>query len=748
MTGSPYGARLFANHAKLLADSAISPEVADERGYVTVDTKKRLAELGFAGYQQRIPGMLVPVHDETGTVVLHQYRPDSPRTTRAGRTVKYETPIGATMAVDVPPRIRGQLGDPTIPLWVTEGVRKADSATTVGLCCLALLGVWNWRGTNSHGGKTVLAFWESVALQERRVYLCFDSDVMVKKTVHGALARLGAFLTRRGADVRYAYLPADSGAKVGLDDYLAAGGTAERLRLDARTEPLVTVQEQEQIPEPPPTNTPSDGSAGSDGSGGSKQTHQEPPENGADLLDEVRAHWDRYITVMREFDLDTLTLWPAHTHAAWRLYTTPRLQLDSPVPESGKTTVLEHLNRLAHRPVLASSISSPALLARLVADDPRTLLLDEVDRTLDVKTAPAAGEIIAILNSGYKVGATRPVLVPVTKSGWEVAEMSTFAPVAMAGNQPNLPDDTRSRTIRVLLLPDWQGRAAESDWELIDEQTRVLGARLARWVRQADLSHRPEMPPGVIGRFREKWLPLARVAHAAGGRWPQAVWDLAAADVEEVRQDREGGLAVEKPAVLLLRHIAESWPQGEDFWRTTTMVEQLSLLYPESWGKESSYGKALTLQRLGRLLVKSFRIRSTVEERADKKSPRGYWRSQFESAMGALARPSTSSDGSTGSLSEPPEPSEPAEPPASTASPVQSAFDWPAEEPPDPRRGDVDDDDDDALSPLRTSQSHFEDQPGNTCLLCEQPSDCGVCAECEHQQQLAEWARQAEEEPQ
>jgi hypothetical protein len=69
-----------------------------------------------------------------------------------------------------------------------------------------------------------------------------------------------------------------------------------------------------------------------------------------------------------------------------------------------------------------------------------------------------------------KVGATRPVLVPGKEGQWEVAEMSTFATVAMAGNQPKLPDDTRSRTIRVLLMPDWSGRAEDSDWELIDAE--------------------------------------------------------------------------------------------------------------------------------------------------------------------------------------------------------------------------------------------------------------------------------------
>lgn len=383
-------------------------------------------------------------------------------------------------------------------------------------------------------------------------------------------------------------------------------------------------------------------------------------QDGAALLDDVREWLGRFITVMHAGDLDLLTLWAAHTHLAPALYTTPRLQIDSAVPESGKTTVLEHLERLTYRPVLASSISSPALLARLVGNDPRTLLLDEVDRTLDPKKE-GVGELVAILNSGYKVGATRPTLMPVKGGGWEPAELSTFAPVAMAGNQPALPDDTRTRIVRVLLLPDWQGQAAESDWETIDDPARVLGGRLAAWAEQVRerVAYRPEMPPGVTGRFREKWQPLARVAHAAGGRWPQAAAALAAADVAQVREDREAGLVRQRPHVVLLRHVHEVWPIGQEFSRTGDLVEALIASHPDVWGQESAYGKDLTAQRLGRMLVDHYGIRTGQADPADKNSPRGYRRVQFGAAERALTR----SVGSSGAPVEPPEPPEPPRPP-------------------------------------------------------------------------------------
>ncbi|MBW3637598.1 MAG: DUF3854 domain-containing protein, partial [Armatimonadetes bacterium] len=116
-----------------------------------------------------------------------------------------------------------------MPLLITEGVKKADAAISQGACCLAVLGVWNWRGTNEHGGKTTLPDFDEIAWKgetARDVYLCFDSDCMTKPPVHLALERLGEVIRKRGARLRFVYLPHQpDGSKMGLDDYLALGKT-------------------------------------------------------------------------------------------------------------------------------------------------------------------------------------------------------------------------------------------------------------------------------------------------------------------------------------------------------------------------------------------------------------------------------------------------------------------------------------------------------------------------------------------
>ncbi len=219
------GSTLLPQHRALIDASAIAPAVAEARGYRSVTTKAEMRGLGFGATQCRVPALLIPVHDVHGQLGTYQARPDDPRIWN-GKPLKYETPSGSRMMLDVPPACRTSLGNPSLPLFITEGARKADAAVSHGMCCVAVLGVWNWRGTNAQGGKVALADLDAIALNGRDVYLVFDSDVVAKPAVRSALDRLTEMLRTRGADVKIVWLPNDpGGTKVGLDDFLAAGNT-------------------------------------------------------------------------------------------------------------------------------------------------------------------------------------------------------------------------------------------------------------------------------------------------------------------------------------------------------------------------------------------------------------------------------------------------------------------------------------------------------------------------------------------
>jgi hypothetical protein len=189
---------LAAQHEKmLLEESGISQDVVEARGYRTVETRSELKRLGFSERQCNKPGLLIPVYSPTGDIATYQYRPDQPRIDKKGKSVKYETPSGSRMVLDVHPFARERLGNPVVPLFVTEGIKKGDALVSRGLCTVTLLGVWSWRGRNGDGGLTALAEWDYVALNDREVYIVFDSDVMLKPQVHKAMVRLKAFLESR-----------------------------------------------------------------------------------------------------------------------------------------------------------------------------------------------------------------------------------------------------------------------------------------------------------------------------------------------------------------------------------------------------------------------------------------------------------------------------------------------------------------------------------------------------------------------
>jgi predicted P-loop ATPase len=103
---------------------------------------------------------------------------------------------------------------------------------------VAVSGVWNWRGsigirTNAKGErvpeKGVIPDLDRIAWDGRKTIILFDVDAATNESVRAARRELARELTRRGAEVWIADLPAASGVN-GCDDYLYLFGA---LKLDA-----------------------------------------------------------------------------------------------------------------------------------------------------------------------------------------------------------------------------------------------------------------------------------------------------------------------------------------------------------------------------------------------------------------------------------------------------------------------------------------------------------------------------------
>jgi hypothetical protein len=217
---------LSPSHLDSLRGSGISDDIIRERGYRTVACQSDLMALGFSARQAAAAKnghvLVIPLYGVDGGICGYIARPDSPRIDlKSGKAHKYEFPPKAQQILDVPVGCRDKISNPSIPLFITEGAKKADAAVSAGLTCIDLAGVWNWRGTNTVGGSTALGDWELVALNDRQIYIVFDSDVTIKVGVWLAAYRLGKFLRSKRAHVSYLVLPPlEDGSKCGLDDWL------------------------------------------------------------------------------------------------------------------------------------------------------------------------------------------------------------------------------------------------------------------------------------------------------------------------------------------------------------------------------------------------------------------------------------------------------------------------------------------------------------------------------------------------
>lgn len=190
--------QLLVRHLEQLHQgSGISIDLIKERGYRSVLDKKELLELNFAPRQAHVPGILIPLHGTDGKPAGWQYKPDTPRVSHKGKTMKYENPRGCAIRLDCPPRCQAMLADPTIPVYFVEGVKKADSLASRSCCAVTLSGVWGFKGRNPLGGTTVLADFDYIALKDREVFVCYDSDYKDNPWVARALERIVEHLRRK-----------------------------------------------------------------------------------------------------------------------------------------------------------------------------------------------------------------------------------------------------------------------------------------------------------------------------------------------------------------------------------------------------------------------------------------------------------------------------------------------------------------------------------------------------------------------
>ena len=280
--------------------------------------------------------------------------------------------------------------------------------------------------------------------------------------------------------------------------------------------------------------------------------------------------------------------------------------------------MLELLALLVQRPEMTISATVAAIF-RMIAEHPLTLLFDEVDAIFNPKNGGNYEDLRALLNAGYKQGATIARCVGDAKN-MKVQRFEVFAPVALAGLAGKMPATITTRAVTIHMRRRAPGekvqpfRERDAEWE-----AEVLRERLAAWVDvvATDLAlARPAMPDGVEDRPAEVWEALLAVADAAGGEWPERARQACR---YFVLNSDPGELSLGVRLLLDVRGVFEI--RTTDRMATPDLVEALVALDEAPWS--DLYGKALDARRLAREMerygVRPIQFRDAAGQKA-----RGY----------------------------------------------------------------------------------------------------------------------------
>jgi predicted P-loop ATPase len=230
--------------------------LADAAGLERVDSlegRERVGRKGPGDYAGILYRYFDPVIKQ---VVAERLRLDHPPVDHNGKPAqKYLAPPGQRNHLYWPLADPTWIEDTTIDVMVVEGEKKAlashraaiETATMRGngqrhvaaWFAVGVGGVYNWRGvigiTIDASGervqeKGVIPDIERINWKGRRVWICYDSNVLTNDMVRAARKQLARELASRDAEVWFIDLPIVPGVN-GVDDFLAQEGLQAFLEL-------------------------------------------------------------------------------------------------------------------------------------------------------------------------------------------------------------------------------------------------------------------------------------------------------------------------------------------------------------------------------------------------------------------------------------------------------------------------------------------------------------------------------------
>ena len=241
-TPKTFSTKNEVGHA-MLAKLATSGLAAKARELRMAPYTAAEAQAALPGLPAYAAGFIIPYFDLNGNVTkFWRYRYLEP--TKKGfdaltvkKELKYAQPGGTVNEVYLPPLKDWKqiAGDPSEPLFITEGELKAACCTLAGYPCIGVGGVWSFKSNANY--MPLLPMFHKFKWDNRKVYVAYDSDAVTNYMVMQAENALARVLADLGALPYIVRLPpGEDGAKVGLDDYILAQGSNALQAVEALTD--------------------------------------------------------------------------------------------------------------------------------------------------------------------------------------------------------------------------------------------------------------------------------------------------------------------------------------------------------------------------------------------------------------------------------------------------------------------------------------------------------------------------------
>lgn len=369
------------------------------------------------------------------------------------------------------------------------------------------------------------------------------------------------------------------------------------------------------------------------------------PVAGTELQSELAKVIGKYV-VMEPRQRDAVALWATHAHAHDLRDASPPLVIKSPTMRSGKTRLIETLERLVPRPLFLSGITA-AFLERVIETHRPTILIDEYDALTSADPALAEAARAQLNRSSRRRGARVGKNVPLPGGGYEARMFSTWAPTVIAG----IGDPPATVIDRAIVIDLKRKLSTETVAPLRERDGADLGVlrrKIARFVADNETALQaiePNPPLAVDSdRARDMWEPLLAVADAVGGNWPDRAREAGKILVNASEQKLGEG----NVDVLLLSDIHDifvhEFPRDREADRegpgrpddgpklaTKDLLEKLHAREERPWGAWGRATKPMTDKALGDRL-RPYGIRSRTI-RVGTSTPKGYYLSAFRDAF-------------------------------------------------------------------------------------------------------------------